>query len=348
MASTAALDLVISLKAEGAESGLKTMASHVSALGTAVGTFAGGAALAGVRALGGAITGFLGDAIQESRDAAHGLAQTEAVIKSTGGAAGVTAAQIVDMAGALSHSTLFTDDAIQADENLLLTFTNLKNGVGAGNDIFTQATKVSLDLAQAMGTDAAGGAVQLGKALNDPTAGISALTRVGVTFTDAQKGMIKSLQDSGDLMGAQKIILGELNKEFGGSAEAAAKADGGFHLFNQRLSDVKQTIGDALQPALRTMIGFMAGPGMDAIEYRVDTNSHYQRTSGAARHLDGCFNMDQRPGRSNPDTNERLGFAVYRMGANGDHGYSSSLTGHLDNRVDVGWRSSSTTLDQGE
>jgi hypothetical protein len=87
MASTAALDLVISLKAEGAESGLKTMASHVSALGTAVGTFAGGAALAGVRALGGAITGFLGDAIQESRDAAHGLAQTEAVIKSTGGAA---------------------------------------------------------------------------------------------------------------------------------------------------------------------------------------------------------------------------------------------------------------------
>jgi hypothetical protein len=266
MASTAALDLVISLKSEGAESGLKTMASHVSALGTAVGTFAGGAALAGVRALGGAISGFLGDAIQESRDAAHGLAQTEAVIKSTGAAAGVTSAQIVDMAGALSHSTLFTDDAIQADENLLLTFTNLKNGVGAGNDIFTQATKVSLDLAQAMGTDAAGGAVQLGKALNDPTAGISALTRVGVTFTDAQKGMIKSLQDSGDLMGAQKIILGELNKEFGGSAEAAAKADGGFHLFNQRLSDVKQTIGDALQPALRTMTGFMAGPGMDAIE----------------------------------------------------------------------------------
>jgi hypothetical protein len=49
MASTAALDLVISLKAEGAESGLKNMASHVSALGTAVGTFAGGAALAGVR-----------------------------------------------------------------------------------------------------------------------------------------------------------------------------------------------------------------------------------------------------------------------------------------------------------
>jgi hypothetical protein len=266
MASTAALDLVISLKAEGAESGLKTMASHVSALGTAVGTFAGGAALAGVRALGGAITGFLGDAIQESRDAAHGLAQTESVIKSTGGAAKVTAGQIVDMAGALSHSTLFTDDAIQADENLLLTFTNLKNGVGAGNDIFNQATKVSLDLAQAMGTDASGGAVQLGKALNDPTAGISALTRVGVTFTDQQKKQIKTLQDSGNLMGAQKIILAELNKEFGGSAEAAAKADGGFHLFNQRLSDVKQTIGDALQPALQSLMGFMAGPGLDAVE----------------------------------------------------------------------------------
>jgi hypothetical protein len=266
MASTAALDLVISLKSEGAERGLKNMASHVSALGTAVGTFAGGAALAGVRALGGAVSGFLGDAIQESRDAAHGLAQTQAVIKSTGGAAKVTAGQIVDMAGALSHTTLFTDDAIQADENLLLTFTNLKNGVGAGNDIFTQATKVSLDLAQAMGTDASGGAIQLGKALNDPTAGISALTRVGVTFTDQQKEQIKALQENGDMMGAQKIILAELNKEFGGSAEAAMQADGGYHQFQQTLADVKQTVGDALQPALAQLMGLMSGPILAAVQ----------------------------------------------------------------------------------
>ena len=38
--------------------------------------------------------------------------------------------------------------------------------------------------------------MRLGKALNDPIKGISALTRVGVTFTDAQKEQIKTLVES--------------------------------------------------------------------------------------------------------------------------------------------------------
>jgi hypothetical protein len=67
-------------------------------------------------------------------------------------------------------------------------------------------------------------------------------------------------------MGAQKIILAELNQEFGGSAEAAAQADGGFHLFQQRLSDVKQEIGDALMPVLNDLMGWLSGPGLDAVE----------------------------------------------------------------------------------
>ncbi len=64
-------------------------------------------------------------------------------------------------------------------------------------------------------------AIQLGKALNDPTKGVTALSRVGVTFTQQQKDQIKALQESGDTMGAQKVILKELQKEFGGSAKAA-------------------------------------------------------------------------------------------------------------------------------
>jgi hypothetical protein len=68
-----------------------------------------------------------------------------------------------------------------------------------------------------------GAAIQLGKALNDPTQGVSALSRVGVSFTDVQKDMIKKLQESGDMMGAQRIILGELEKQFGGTAEAVGK-----------------------------------------------------------------------------------------------------------------------------
>ena len=87
---------------------------------------------------------------------------------------------------------------------------------------------MSVDLAQAMGGAPKDAAIQLGKALNDPIKGISALTRIGVTFTDEQKAQIKTMQEAGDMAGAQGVILAELNKEFGGSAQAAADADGGW------------------------------------------------------------------------------------------------------------------------
>lgn len=236
------------------------------ALQTAIGTFAGGAALKLATKGFEKLTDVIGDCFQESRDAAKGMAQTRTVIKSTGKAANVSADDVADLAGSLSHLTLFSDDAIQAQENLILTFTNVRNEVGEGNDIFTQATKIGLDMAQALGTDAAGSAIQLGKALNDPIKGIAALSRVGVTFTDQQKLQIETMIDAGNTMGAQKVILAELSKEFGGSAEAAARADGGFHLLQQRLSDVKQEIGDALMPVLSDLMGWLTGPGLDAVE----------------------------------------------------------------------------------
>jgi hypothetical protein len=106
-----------------------------------------------------------------------------------------------------------------------------------------------------MGTDASGEAVRLGKALNDPIQGISALTRVGIQFTDQQKEQIKALTDSGDLLGAQKIILAELNSQFGGSAETFAKTFAGqLELMNNELSDLSEEIGVIVMPALRDLI----------------------------------------------------------------------------------------------
>ena len=55
-------------------------------------------------------------------------------------------------------------------------------------------------------------AVLVGKALNDPKKGLTALRRVGVQFTDAQEDQIKALVKSGKTMDAQKIILRELAK----------------------------------------------------------------------------------------------------------------------------------------
>lgn len=191
-------------------------------------------------------------------------AQTEAVLKSTGGAAKVTADQIGDLATAISNKTGVDDEAIQKGQNLLLTFTNLKNGVGKGNDVFNQATKTMVDMGAALGTDASGAAIQLGKALNDPVKGISALSRVGVSFTDQQKDQIKAMVDAGNTMGAQKVILGELNKEFGGSAEAQATAGDKLKV---TWGNVQEQIGNVLLPIFEKVATFLADNLPGAVKF---------------------------------------------------------------------------------
>lgn len=150
-------------------------------------------------------------------------AQTTAVVKSTGGAAGVTAGHVEGLANKLEGLTTTEAEATQEGANLLLTFTNIRNEAGKGNAIFDRTTGAMVDLARAMGTEPKAAAIQLGKALNDPIKGVGALSRVGVSFTEQQKKTIKSLVDGGNVMGAQKIILKELEKQFGGSGEAFAK-----------------------------------------------------------------------------------------------------------------------------
>src|SRR5438128_3349008 len=174
-------------------------------------------------------------------------AQTGAVIKSTGGAAGVTAEQVGALSTAISKKTAVDDEAVQSGANMLLTFTNVRNEAGKGNDVFNQATQTLTDMSAALGTDMSQSAVGLGKALNDPIKGITALQRVGVTFTEQQKDQIKTMVEHGRTADAQKLILHELNKEFGGSAEAQATSTDRLKV---TLGNLQETIGGALAPTL--------------------------------------------------------------------------------------------------
>jgi hypothetical protein len=177
-------------------------------------------------------------------------AQTGAALKSTGRAAGVTRRDILDLSDALERKSVTDAEVIQSGQNVLLTFTNIRNEVGRGNDIFNRATKSALDMSTALGTDMQGSVTMLGKALNDPTKGITALSRVGVAFTDQQKEQIKTLQESGDSLGAQKIILRELNKEFGGSAVAASKT------FEGRWKRVRDTFDGWVESGVKKVMPF--------------------------------------------------------------------------------------------
>jgi hypothetical protein len=187
--------------------------------------------------------------IQESTNAADELAQTNATIKSTHGVAGVTAKSVLDLAASYSHLTLFTDDAVQSAENVLLTFPRI------GKDIFPQTTLAVLNLSQAMHQDWKQSAIEVGKALDDPVRGLTNLRRIGVEFSDAQVKVIKHLWETGHTAEAQKLILKELNKEFGNSAVAAGTTFAGkLKILSQTFDDLKQAIGDRVLPILSQML----------------------------------------------------------------------------------------------
>ncbi len=210
----------------------------LAGIGRTVGLIAGGLAAVGVGK-------FLAGTVTEAVEANKVLALTAAVVKSTGGAAGLTVAQMDSLATSLSNLSGVDDEVILSSENVLATFTNVRNEVGKGNDIFSRATGAALDMSAALGTDLQGTTLQLGKALNDPIKGITALSRAGVSFTAQQKEQIKTLVESGDTLGAQKIILGELSKEFDGAAAAAANP---IEKLKVVLGNAKETIGNALLP----------------------------------------------------------------------------------------------------
>lgn len=178
-------------------------------------------------------------------------AQLNAVLKSTGQAAGLTAEELKNMASELQNVTNFGDEAVIGAENLLLTFKNI------GRDTFPQALKSVLNVSTAMGQDLKNSAIQVGKALNDPIQGLTALRRVGITFNKEQENQIKSFARLGEVTKAQTIILEELESQFGGSAEAIVKADAGLTQLKNVFGDLKETIGstilDSIEPFIKNL-----------------------------------------------------------------------------------------------
>ena len=172
------------------------------------------------------------------------IAQVEAGIKSTGMAAGFTSKQLQKMASELQGKTLFGDEVILKDATAqLLTFTNI-----AGEQ-FARTQVAALNLATRLDGDLKSASIQLGKALNDPIANLSALSRSGIQFSEEQKKVIKELAETNRLAEAQTLILDELDKQYGGAAEAAAQAGaGGLKQLQNQFGDLMEEIGGMLIP----------------------------------------------------------------------------------------------------
>jgi hypothetical protein len=200
----------------------------------------------------------LGVGLKEAMASEKINAQFAAGIKSTGNAAHLSVKSMDDLAASIAGYSGQSYESIGKTEQLLQTFVNIKNtGV---HKTFDQATVAAADMAAKMGGDASGMAIKLGKALNDPVKGMTALSRVGVAFTKGQKDSVAAMMKHGNVAGAQAIILKELQTEFGGAAKAAGQTLPGQLsrskvAFGELSKSVVETILPIVTPAIQGLAG---------------------------------------------------------------------------------------------
>jgi hypothetical protein len=227
---------------------LQNLAGDMTKMGvaaTAVGIAVGVAASAMA-----AFAAIVGKGVLEASEWEQGMAQLDARIKSTAGSAGVNQTAITQLADAMQKNTRYTDDAVLSASNLALTFTNIKS------DIFPDVIRLSADMATAMKTDLNSAILQVGKAMQDPIGGATALRRAGVMLTDSQEALIEKLVVAGRGMEAQKIILGELATEFEGSAVAAGGTFAGqLDRIANSGNNLLEKLGKAILPGLEAITG---------------------------------------------------------------------------------------------
>lgn len=196
-------------------------------------------------------------------------------IKATGAAAWTSSEQLKEMASSLQDVTNYGDETVLSMQSVLLGFKNITG------DNFKEATKAILDMSTVMGMDLKSAAQSIGKALDDPINGMDSLREQGFKFTDAQKKVMQSMIDTGNIAGAQKIILDELNGTFGGAAEASA-------LYSTQLKnsfgDLQEAIG-SLHERINNILGYFGAKGILSTAF-TDTKKAIEWLSDAFNSFD--------------------------------------------------------------
>jgi hypothetical protein len=159
--------------------------------------------------------------------------------------------RLVDLANEQARLTGVNQNTIKESQALLLTFKDIASSADEVGGAFDRATQLTLDMASAGFGSVTDNAKQLGKALNDPIAGLTALRRSGIQFTKAQQDQIRTLVESGNVLEAQTMILEEIENQVGGTAAATANSTDKMKV---AFSQASESIGMALLPAVEALL----------------------------------------------------------------------------------------------
>lgn len=201
-----------------------------------------------------ALVKFGADSIAAAENVAQANNRLEQVAKSMnlfGTQTQAVTKRLIDFAEANELTVAVDAEVIKATQAKLLTFKNLAQTADQVGGSMDRATMAALDLAATGFGSAETNAVQLGKALQDPIKGITALARAGVTFTAQEKENIKVLVESGKTLEAQNLILTAIETQVGGTAAATAKASDRMKL---AFDNISESVGAGLLPVFNEFV----------------------------------------------------------------------------------------------
>ena len=169
---------------------------------------------------------------RETASAEHALAQLGAALKSTGNAAGYSKDQLVEMSDRLAESTTHTATEITEAQTRLLSYSTI---VG---EQYPRALQLAIDQSVRLGESITQSAETIGRALETPSRGVASLTKQGFVFTQQQRSLLRSLEQSGRLAEAQAIVMDVLEESYAGAGYTARNTFGG------ALDAVKESLSD--------------------------------------------------------------------------------------------------------
>lgn len=206
----------------------------------------------GKMAMGGTLmTEFFGETIEVAEKNEVAQKRLERVFKNVGDANGEAAKQAEEYSEKLSAQIGVEHANIEAVQAKLTAFRSVSGEVGRMEGIFDRATQASFDLAADGFGEAATNSVVMGKALEDPIKGLTALRRIGIVFTDSEKKKIKTLTETNHKLEAQKLIMSAVEKRVGGVASTTATNTSKMKVAWEGILD---TLGKGLLPIFNAFV----------------------------------------------------------------------------------------------
>lgn len=199
------------------------------------------------------LVSFAKSSISDAVEYARVNASLDAAIQGVGASAGVTKDGIEKLSASIQAQDAIWKGDTKAAATLLLTMQEIQNQSGPGNQIFNRALQVTAAISNT-GRDIQTVALQLGRALENPASGLQGLSRSGIPLSVELKAQVLELAKRGDTIGAQKLLLDDLEKRYLEIGAAAAKADP-LQQFSVSLKEFKTAVGNDLKPVAEAVLG---------------------------------------------------------------------------------------------